>query len=134
MSERLPNSDALTINHHSNQPVSSPLEIGYCRTLELSVAVRTEDQQVTWVMADFWVKMMDLKVRVAIAFFESERAKLTPPFMHFSKQNANSGGCTLVVLSNTWMYSWSRLAWQLISNGQQLFLGQLSRALSGQPR
>ena len=130
----MPNSDSLTIDHHSNQPVARPLEIGYCRVLELSVTVRTEDQQVTWVMADFWVKMMDLKVRVAVPFLERERAKLTPPFMRFSKQNANSGGCTLVALSNTWKYSWSRLAWRLISNAQQLFLAQLSRALPGQPR
>ena len=58
--------------------------------LELSVAVRTDDQQVARVMADLWVNMVYFKVGFAVPFFESERTKLTFPIMQFSKQNANS--------------------------------------------
>ena len=71
-SKRLPNSEALTIDYHADQPVAGPLETGYCRMLELSVTVWTDDQQVTWVMADPWVKMVYFKVGFAVPFFESE--------------------------------------------------------------
>jgi hypothetical protein len=73
MRKRLPNGHAFAIDRHANQPVPSPLEIRHCRMLELSMAVWTQDEQVTWMMSDFWVKMMYFKVRFAVAFFEGER-------------------------------------------------------------
>lgn len=81
MSKWLPNSHAFTIDRDANQPVTNPLEIGYCRMLELRVAVWADDKQVAWVMADLWVKMVYFKVRSAIPFFEAKRTKLTPPIM-----------------------------------------------------
>jgi hypothetical protein len=39
MCKRLPNREAFTVDHHTNQPVASPLEIAYRRVFELSVTV-----------------------------------------------------------------------------------------------
>ncbi len=58
MCKRLPNSNALTIDHDADQPVTGPPEIAYHRMLELSVTIRADDQQVTWVMADLWIKVV----------------------------------------------------------------------------
>jgi hypothetical protein len=110
MSKRLPNSHPFTIDRHAHQPVTGPLEIGYCRMLELSVTVWTDDQQVAWVVAHIWVKMMYFKVRFTVPFLESERTKLTLPIMQFSKQNANCRGYTLVALGYTRKYPWTWLA------------------------
>ena len=110
MSKRLPNSEAFGIDRHANQPVTGPLEIGYFRMLELSVTVWTHYQQVTWVVADLWVKMVYFKVQFAVPFFKSERAKLTLPLMQFSKQNANSRGYTLMAPGRTRKHPWTWLA------------------------
>ena len=75
MCKRLPDSYALGIDRHANQPVTGPLEMGYDRVLELRVTVWTDDQQVSGVMAHLWVKMVYFKVRFAIPLFKSERTK-----------------------------------------------------------
>ena len=81
MSKRLPNSNTFTIDGQPDEPSTHKLEIGYCCMLELSMAVCTDNQQVIGMMADVWVKMVYLKVRFAIPFFESERTKLTLPIV-----------------------------------------------------
>jgi hypothetical protein len=134
MGKRLPNSHAFTVDRRTNEPVTGPLEIGHCRMLELSVAVWTENQQVSWVVADVRVKMVYFKVRFAVPFFESEKTKLTFPIMQFSKQNANCRRRALVALGHSRRYPWTWSAYRLLSNAQQLFLGHPSRALSGQAR
>ncbi len=73
MSKRLPDSNAFSVDRDANQPDTRPLGIGYCRVLELSMAVWTDDEEVTWVMTNLWVKMMYFKVRFTVAFFECER-------------------------------------------------------------
>ena len=85
MSKRLTNSDTFTINCDANKPIACPFEIGYCRMLEFSVTVWTDNQQVTRVMANLWVKMMYFKVGVTVSFFESERAKLALSIVKLSK-------------------------------------------------
>jgi hypothetical protein len=102
--------------------------------LELSMAIWTNDKQVTWVMPHLRVKMVDLKVRLAVTLFESERTKLAFPIMQFPKQDANSGGYTLVALGRTRKQPRARSARGPLSNSQQLFLGDLARALSRQTR
>lgn len=134
MSERLTNRHTLTVDSDANEPVTSPPEVRYCRILELSVTVCTHDQQVTWVMADFRVKMVDLKVRFAVSFFESEGAKLTLPIMCFTKQNANSRGDALTAFGRTRRRAWTRAACRLLRNAQQFSLGELSRPFSRQSR
>ena len=111
MRKRLPNKDAFAINHHTNEPVTGPLEIRYRCMLELSVTIWTDDQQVTGVMANVWVEMVYFKVRFAVPFFECERTKLTLPMVHFSKQDANCRGYTLVALGRTRKYLRPWLAW-----------------------
>ena len=101
MGERLPNRHAFTVDRHANEPVTSPSEICHSRMLELSVTIWTYHQQIVWVMADFWIEMVYLKVWFAISFFERERAELTLTIVHFSKQNADTGGYTLVALGRT---------------------------------
>ena len=134
MSERLPNRETLAIDHHADQPVTSPPEIGYRSMLELGVAVWAQDQEVTWVVADLWVEMMYLEIRFAVPFYKSERTELTFPVVQFSEQDANSRGYTLVALGRTWKHPWTWSARRILSNPQQLSLRQLSRALSCQAR
>ncbi len=81
MSERLSNGQTLTVDRHADEPVTSPPEIAHCRVLQLSMAVCADDEQVTRVMADLWVKMMYFKVWFAVSFFKGERTKLTLPIM-----------------------------------------------------
>lgn len=81
MSKRLPDENTFPVDHHADQPAPDPLEIGYRRMLELSVTVRTDNEQVTWMMSDIRVKVMYFKIRFAVAFFESERTKLTLPIV-----------------------------------------------------
>ena len=107
MSKRLPNSDSFSIDGHANQPITRPLKIGYYRMLELSMTVRTDDQEVSWVMANLWVKMVYFKVRLAVPFFESEATKLALSIIHLPEQNANSRGHTLVAVGATRNYSWA---------------------------
>ena len=89
MGKRLSNSDAFTVDRRTNEPIADPLEIGHSGMLELSVAVWTENKQVTWVVADLRVKMVYFKVRLAVPFLESEKTKLTLPVMQFSKKNTD---------------------------------------------
>ncbi len=131
MRKRLPNSHALAIYHYGHQPVTSPFKIGYGRMLELGVAVWAEHKQVGWVMADIGVKMVYFKVRFPVLFFESERTKLTLSVMHFAKQNPDSRRYTLVAFDYSRTYPRTWLAYRLLGNSQQLFLGQVSGALSG---
>src|SRR5207245_8327301 len=98
MRKRLPNSDAFTVDRRTNEPITGPLEVGHFGMLELSVAVWTENKQVTWVVADLGVQMMYFKIRFAVPFFESEKTKLTLPIMQFSQKNADCRGCALVAL------------------------------------
>ncbi len=118
MGKRLPNSDAFTIDRHSDEPVDGKLEICHCCMLESSVTVWANDQQVGRVMTDLWVKMVYFKVRFAVPFFESEQTKLTLPLIQFSRQNADSRGYTLVALGRTRRYPWTWLARPLLSNPQ----------------
>ena len=85
MGKRLPNGDTFTVDRRTDEPTTGPLEIGHCRMLELSVAVWTENQQVTWVVADLGVKMVYFKVRLSVPLLEGERAKLTSPIVQLSK-------------------------------------------------
>jgi len=91
--------------------------------LELGMTVRTDNQQVAWVMADVWVKMMYFKVSFAVPFFESEGTKLALPIVQFSEQNPNSGGYTLVVFGCTRRYPWTGSERRLLGNTQELLLG-----------
>jgi hypothetical protein len=56
--ERLSNSDAFPIDRDTYQPDTNPSEISHFCMLELSVTVRTEDEQVARMMADLGIKMM----------------------------------------------------------------------------
>jgi hypothetical protein len=109
MSERLPYRYSFTIDRHTNKPITGPTEIGYCRMLKLSVAIRTNHQQVIGVMADPWIEMVYLKVWFAVSFFESEGANLTPAIMQLSKQDADARGYALVALGSIEKYAWTRL-------------------------
>jgi len=110
MSKRLPNSDPFAIDCHADEPVTRPPEVSYPRMLELSVTVWAEHQQVTWVMADLWLKMVYFKVRFTVRFFESEGTHLTPSIMQFTKQHANSRWDALVALGGSREYPRTRLA------------------------
>ena len=92
MSERLPNRETLAIDRHADQPVPGPPEVGYRGMFELGVAVRAQDEEITWVEAHLWVEMMYFEIRLAVPLFESERTELTSPVVEFSEQNANSRG------------------------------------------
>ena len=75
--------------------------------LELSMTVRTDDQEVSWVMANLWVKMVYFKVRLAVPFVESEATKLALPNMHLTEKNTNSRRHALVALGGSRNYSWA---------------------------
>ena len=85
-------------------------------------------------MTNFRVKMVYFEVRLSVPLLEGESAKLTSPIVQLSKQDASSRRHTLVALGRTRNYLWARLAYRLLGDTHQLLLGQLSPALSGQPR
>ena len=60
------------IDRHAYEPIADPLEIRNSGVLKLGMTIRTEDKQVSGVMADMRVKVMQFKVRFAISFLESE--------------------------------------------------------------
>jgi hypothetical protein len=130
----LSNSDAFPVDRDTYQPDTNPPEISHFCVLELSVTVRTQDEQVAWVMADLGIKMMYFEVWLAVPFLESERTKLTLPIMQFSKQNANRRGHILAAPGRNRRYPWTRLVRRLLSDAQQFLLGQLSWAPFGQSR
>lgn len=72
MGKRLPDGDALPIDCDTYQPDANPLEIRDCGVLRLSVAVWAENEQVGRVMSDLGVKVVHLKIRLAIRFLEGE--------------------------------------------------------------
>ena len=85
MRKGLAHSNPLPINCDTHELDTNPLKIRHCRVFELSVAVRAQDEEVAWVVANLRIKMVYFKVRFAVPFLESERAKLALSVMQFSK-------------------------------------------------
>jgi hypothetical protein len=85
MCERLSNYDALAIDHDANKPDAKPFEVCHRRVLELSMAVRAQEEQVAWVVTDLRVEMMYFEVRFVVPFLESEGTKLALSVVQFSK-------------------------------------------------
>ena len=66
MGERLPDPEAPAVSGYSNEPVPSPLKVGYLGVLELGVTVGTQYQQVSRVVAQVRVKVVHFKVGFAV--------------------------------------------------------------------
>ncbi len=81
MSEWLPNRNTLAVYRHSDQPATGEPQIAYGRMFKLSVTVWANDKEISWVVANFRIKVMYLEVRVATSFFKSERTELALPVM-----------------------------------------------------
>jgi hypothetical protein len=85
MCERLSNYDTLAIDHDGDKPDAKPFEVCHHRVLELSMAVRAQQQQVAWVVTDLRIEMMYFEVWFAAPFFEGESTKLALSVVQFSK-------------------------------------------------
>jgi len=77
--------------------------------LELSVAIGANHEEVIWVVAHPWIKMMYLKVRFAVSLVEGEGAKLTFAIVQFSKQDADARRYALVALGGIQKHARARL-------------------------
>ncbi len=84
-------------------------------------------------MANFRIQMVYFKIRLSVPLLKRKRAKLTSSIVQLSKQDASSRRYTPVALGWMGNYPWARLAYRLLRDTQQLLLGQLSPAFSGQP-
>jgi len=54
---------------------------------ELRVAVRTDDEQISRMVADGWFQMVNLKIGLPIPFLESKGTQLAFSLVQFPKQD-----------------------------------------------